>query len=52
MARESNAIKETPADRAMKAAREASDRAHLAYVATLDPRERAALAPWSILTAA
>lgn len=40
---------DTPADRAMADAREAGELRHLEYVATLDPRERAVLAPWTMV---
>ena len=43
---------EARADQAMREALEAGERRHLEYVATLDPREREQLAPWSKLTAA
>lgn len=39
---------DAPADRAMAQAREAGELRHLEYVATLDPRERAVLAPWTV----
>jgi hypothetical protein len=39
---------ESPADAKKREAIMEGERRHLEYVATLDPRERANLAPWSV----
>ena len=41
-------VLDTPADRAMQDAVREGERRQLEYVQTLHPRERAALAPWTL----